>query len=335
MGPGATRPRRPGSRLARLRSSASSTALRTRTVLGVTSTSSSSAIHSRAWSSVISPGHLETDVDLLGLGPVVAQLLGLGGVAGHVARAGVLAHDHARVDGFHGGDEERAPRLQVLQGVAGGRAAVHADQRAPVAVRDLAAPRLVAHEARGHDAQAPGVGEEVAAVADETPGGDAQLQPHDAGAGVVHAGDLALALGQLLDDDALDTRRARRWSAAPWARAGDPCRRAWVMTSGRDTHNSMPSRRISSMRMPRCSSPRPETFTPSGRPRSSTRRATFTRSSRSRRSLIWRRVTAWPSWPENGPLLTRKNMETVGSSISSGGSAGSAKLGRRQACRRS
>ena len=60
-----------------------------------------------------------------------------------------------------------------------------------------------------------------------------------------------------------------------------PSRRAWVMTSGRDTHNSMPSRRISSMRMPRCSSPRPETFTPSGRPRSSTRRATFTRSSRS------------------------------------------------------
>ena len=64
--------------------------------------------------------------------------------------------------------------LQVLQGVAGGRPGLHADQRAAVAVGDLAAPGPVADEAGGHDAQAAGVGEEVAAVADEPAGGDAR-----------------------------------------------------------------------------------------------------------------------------------------------------------------
>ena len=99
------------------------------------------------------------------------------------------------------------------------------------------------------------------------------------------------------------------------------------MTSGRETHSSMPSRRISSMRIARCSSPRPDTFTPSARPRSSTRSATLTRNSRSSLSLIWRSVTARPSSPAKGPVLTRKNMATVGSSISRGGNAGSRRSG--------
>ena len=93
------------------------------------------------------------------------------------------------------------------------------------------------------------------------------------------------------------------------------------MTSGRETQNSSPSRRISSIRIARCSSPRPITFTPSERPRSSMRIATLMRSSRCRRSFIWRSMMAVPSFPEKGPVLTRKNIDTVGSSISRGLSA--------------
>ena len=52
--------------------------------------------------------------------------------------------------------------------------------------------------------------------------------------------------------------------------------RVSVMTSGFETQNSMPSRLISSIRIPNCSSPRPETFTPSGRPKSSMRSETLT-----------------------------------------------------------
>ena len=51
--------------------------------------------------------------------------------------------------------------------------------------------------------EAAGVREEVAPVADEASGGYGELEAHDAGAGVVHGGHLALALGELLDDDAL------------------------------------------------------------------------------------------------------------------------------------
>ena len=53
-----------------------------------------------------------------------------------------------------------------------------------------------------------------------------------------------------------------------------------VMTRGRDTWNSYPSRRIVSIRMPRCSSPRPDTVWVSGLSVSSTRSATFRSSSR-------------------------------------------------------
>ena len=73
-----------------------------------------------------------------------------------------------------------------------------------------------------------------------------------------------LRLRQLLDHHALellghvDDELLHRLQQL--ARASSAC----VMTSGRETHSSIPSRRISSMRMPRCSSPRPETFTPSG-----------------------------------------------------------------------
>ena len=86
------------------------------------------------------------------------------------------------------------------------------------------------------------------------------------------------------------------------------------MTRGRDTWNSYPSRRIVSIRMPRWSSPRPETVWVSGLSVSSTRSATLRSSSRNSRSRSWRLVTYLPSRPANGPLFTMKSTEIVGSS---------------------
>ena len=74
--------------------------------------------------------------------------------------------------------------------------------------------------------------------------------------------------------------------------------------SGRDTASSYPSRRMFSIRIDRCSSPRPDTLNLSGSSVVSTRSATLCLSSRSNRSPIWRLVRNLPSLPANGDLLT-------------------------------
>ena len=87
-----------------------------------------------------------------------------------------------------------------------------------------------------------------------------------------------------------------------------------VMTRGRDTWNSKPSRRIVSIRMARCSSPRPDTVYVSGLSVGSTLSATLRSSSWKSRSRTWRLVTNLPSRPAKGELLTMKSTEMVGSS---------------------
>ena len=89
--------------------------------------------------------------------------------------------------------------------------------------------------------------------------------------------------------------------------------------SGRDTCSSKPSRRIISMRIDSCSSPRPITFICSGVSVSSTRIETLPSSSRSSRSRRLRDVTYWPSRPAIGDVLTPKIIDTVGSSMAIGG----------------
>ncbi|MNO97793.1 hypothetical protein D3C76_895140 [compost metagenome] len=91
-----------------------------------------------------------------------------------------------------------------------------------------------------------------------------------------------------------------------------------MITSGRPTAISKPSRRMVSIRTDRCSSPRPETLNLSAESPSSTRSATLYSSSLSRRSLMLRLVTNLPSLPQNGESLTWKVIETVGSSTVSG-----------------
>ena len=93
-----------------------------------------------------------------------------------------------------------------------------------------------------------------------------------------------------------------------------PLRPVLRITRGRDTWNSYPSRRIVSIRMERCSSPRPLTVHVSVESVSSTLRATLRSSSLYSRSRSCREVTNFPSLPAKGELLTRKSTLIVGSS---------------------
>ena len=93
-----------------------------------------------------------------------------------------------------------------------------------------------------------------------------------------------------------------------------------VMTSGFETPISKPSRRIVSIRIASCSSPRPSTLKESAESVGSTRIETFVSSSFSSRSLMFRDVTQRPSRPANDDVFTEKTIEIVGSSMWSGGS---------------
>ncbi len=88
-----------------------------------------------------------------------------------------------------------------------------------------------------------------------------------------------------------------------------------MMTSGLETAISKPSRRMFSIRMERCSSPRPETWKVSALAVLATLSETLVLSSRSRRSRMFLEVTSLPSRPAKGEELTMKFMERVGSSI--------------------
>ena len=94
----------------------------------------------------------------------------------------------------------------------------------------------------------------------------------------------------------------------------------WVMTSGFEMPSSKPSRRMVSIRIASCSSPRPRTLKESAESVGSTRIETFVSSSFSSRSLMLREVTQRPSRPAKGEVLTEKTIEIVGSSMCRGGS---------------
>ena len=71
--------------------------------------------------------------------------------------------------------------------------------------------------------------------------------------------------------------------------------------------------------MASCSSPRPSTLKESAESVGSTLRETLVRISFSRRSLMLREVTHFPSFPAKGEVFTEKIMERVGSSMCRGG----------------
>ena len=94
-----------------------------------------------------------------------------------------------------------------------------------------------------------------------------------------------------------------------------------VMISGLPTSTSKLSRRMISMRIASCSSPRPETRNVSGESVSSTRTPGLSLRSFMRRSRSCGEVTKRPSLPANGETLDENSIETVGSSMRMSGSA--------------
>ena len=94
-------------------------------------------------------------------------------------------------------------------------------------------------------------------------------------------------------------------------------------TFGRDTDSSKPSRRMVSIRMPSCNSPRPATSMESFSVDSEMRSATLPSASRNSRSRITRLCTLSPSVPASGESLMRKVIASVGGSIGCAGSGSS------------
>ena len=110
-------------------------------------------------------------------------MLGLADVDRDVlARRGV-ADDLTGVDLLACVDDQGAALLGVEQAVGDGVAGIKADEGAGGAGLDVAAPFLVAVEDRVHDALAVGVGQELAAIAEQAAAGHTEL---DAGAAVHH-----------------------------------------------------------------------------------------------------------------------------------------------------
>ena len=94
-----------------------------------------------------------------------------------------------------------------------------------------------------------------------------------------------------------------------------------ITTCGRDTWNSKPSRRMVSIRIDKCSSPRPATLNISALSVGSTRNAMSVSISLYNLSANLRLVTGSPSLPAKGELFTLLNISKVGSSIFKKGSA--------------
>ena len=88
-----------------------------------------------------------------------------------------------------------------------------------------------------------------------------------------------------------------------------------ITTRGRDTLNSNPSRRMVSIKIPNCNSPRPDTSNDSLFALCVTRRAMLVSASLKRRSPIIRDVNFFPDRPANGDVFTKNVMVRVGGSI--------------------
>ena len=104
--------------------------------------------------------------------PHVGELLLFRDVDVEVARPVVLPHDHPLVHLLAGADEERAARLEVLDGVGGGAPRPVRDQSAGRPVLDLAVPRIPSVEQVVEDAGPACVGQELRAEPDEPARGE-------------------------------------------------------------------------------------------------------------------------------------------------------------------
>src|SRR3954447_16531082 len=101
--------------------------------------------------------------------PDVRELLLLCRVDVHVARPRVLADDHSLVDLDAGADEQLGPLLEIEQPVRVRRPGPVAHEDAVRAMGDIAGPRAVALADLVEQRGPARIGQELTAVADETP----------------------------------------------------------------------------------------------------------------------------------------------------------------------
>src|SRR4029453_7961848 len=215
-----------------------------------------------------------------GVGAEVGLLLLAGRVDVDVLGAGVLADHHALVHLGAGPDEQLAPLLELPEGVAGGGPDPVGDQGAVDPVVDRPRPVVVAVKQAGGEATGRNPISPLAGSRNSR-----RTQP----------------VPWLTMSVIRPRRRARPWVTTPTNSSGTSRVTAsygswtWpptvrVMTSGRDTSSSWPSRRICSISTASWSSPRPCTSKVSGDSVGTTRMATLPSTSRSSRSLRCRLV---------------------------------------------
>src|SRR4029079_6263736 len=178
-----------------------------------------------------------------------------------------------------------------------------------------------------HDPGSTRVRQEFGAIAEQAARRNAIQQTHESLPRILHLEHLAAPRPELFDHRAeeflrdVDRQlfvRLETLTARTLARDHTRPRDLELDSPGppgpHQNRDSYPARRMVSIRIVRCSSPRPETVQVSVDSVSSTRNATFLSSSRYSRSRTCRDVTNFPSRPANGELLTRKSTEIVGSS---------------------
>ena len=156
------------------------------------------------------------------------------------------------------------------------------------------------------------VGQQLALIADQAAGRRVEHQPLAAAAGRAHLDHLGLALGHLLHDDAgmllvdVDDDLLDRLQQLAGRLVLAAARRA-----GATPTSSKPSRRMVSIRMPSCNSPRPETSIASlssDSRRRAARRCLRLRAAGGRGSRG--SCTLSPSVPASGESLTRKVIDS-------------------------
>ena len=110
----------------------------------------------------------------------VRELLLLGRVDVHVARPAVLADDHPLVDLDARADEQLRPLFEVEEAVGVRRAGAVAHEHTVRPVGDLTGPRAVALADLVQEGGAAGLGQQLAAVADQAPDRQHELHAHAA-----------------------------------------------------------------------------------------------------------------------------------------------------------
>src|ERR1700760_2164101 len=238
-------------------------------------------------------------------GADVGELLALEHVDDQVVVARVLADDHAVVNLPARLDHHRAAILEIPQRVGDGLALVVGDQHAIAAALDRALVRGIAVEQPVHDGGAARVGG----------GNTSRTRPPPEGRSSV----ISALRSAIFCTTTPECSSSTSIMTSSIGSSTSPASFLRNSTFGRDTDSSKPSRRMVSIRMPSCNSPRPATSMASLSSDSRTRSATLPSASRSRRSRIMRPVTLEPSVPASGESLTRKVIASVGGSIGCAG----------------